>query len=680
MNSLLYRGVLLLLLLLGCVPAVFAQSAIPVPDANAWYGIIARSSGRGLDVANSSKEAGAVVVQWEFNQAQSQQWRLTPVTPGSPFYRIESRSSGHSLTLGGPADNAPMVQRPWTGSFYQQWALVPIGPAGTMQLVSRGNDKGAALAADNKFNGTALVGQSLQNRPTQQWRLFKMHLNVDPSQPGFGMPQPLTTLNTPGNELQPVPTPDGKRLYLSRTKYAGNVEGNTESGDVWFSTSTDEGRNWAPALRYDALSTPQNNAVMSVMHDGQALLVRGSYGRDGFRDEGVSRVVPGAKGRNANPEALDIRDYYSASGSNTFFMTPDEKVLLLSLARDDSQGSNDLYVSLPLSDGSWSAPRSLGPVINSPGFDFAPFLAPDRKHLYFSSYGHAGYGSADIFESTRLDTTGWTAWSEPRNLGTGLNGPGFNAYFSLTSDGKRAYYASATTPDGPADLFRTVTGVLPTPPAPDTAAAPVVVAATPRTLLTGRVLNAKTNQPVAGEVKAVRLGSAMTFNATGRTEAGTGAYQFALPPGQYRLSATSGGFLTATDTITIVGSLRRDLLLVPAAVGSKLELPTLIFAQGQYELLPASYAELNRLARTLEDNPSVKIQLEGHTDNVGSPQLNLKLSQDRVAEVKRYLVSRGVPGTRIATVGYGGAKPRASNAREDTRRLNRRVEFTITKE
>ena len=677
MISSLFRGVLLLLLV-GSARSVLAQAGAVVPDPRAWYGLIARSSGRGLDVANASKEAGAVAVQWEFNQAPSQQWRLTPATPGSPFYRIESRHSGLCLTLAGPADNAPLVQRPWEGSLYQQWALVPAGATGAVQLVSRGNDKGATLAADNKFNGTPLVGQALQNRPTQQWRLFKMHLNVDPSQTGFGLPQPLTGLNTPASELQPVPTPDGKRLYLSRTKYAGNTEGYTETGDIWFSTSTDDGQNWAPPLRYDALNTPQNNAVMAVMRDGAALLVRGSYGgRDGFRDEGVSRVVPGAKGRSAQPEPLAIRDYHSASGSNTFFMTPDEKALLLSLERADSQGSNDLYVSLPMADGSWSAPQSLGPVINSPGFDFAPFLSPDHKALYFSSYGHAGYGSADIFVSIRLDTTSWLAWSEPRNLGTSLNGPGFDAYFVLTPDGKRAYFASSKLPDGPADLFRTVTGVLPLPPVADTAvAAPPVVAAAPRTLLTGKVLNAKTQQPLAGEVKAVRLGTDLAFNATGRA-AGTGDYQFSLPPGQYRLSATNPGFLTATDTITISGSLRRDLLLVPAAVGSKLELPTLIFAQGQYELLPASYAELNRLARTLQDNPTVKIQLEGHTDNVGPPELNQKLSQDRVTEVKRYLVSRGVAGPRISTVGYGGAKPRASNAQENTRRLNRRVEFTI---
>ena len=156
-------------------------------------------------------------------------------------------------------------------------------------------------------------------------------------------------------------------------------------------------------------------------------------------------------------------------------------------------------------------------------------------------------------------------------------------------------------------------------------------------------------------------------------------FQFSLPAGSYRLAAASPGFLTSTDTVRMVASLTREMLLVPAEVGAKLELPTLIFAQGKYTLLPASYAELNRLARTLTDNPGVAIRLEGHTDNQGRADLNQKLSEDRVKEVRRYLVTRGIAEARISTIGYGGSKPRASNDKEETRKLNRRVEFTITK-
>jgi outer membrane protein OmpA-like peptidoglycan-associated protein len=658
-----------------------AQSAF-VPEESAWYGVIPRSSGRSLDVANSSQESAAATVQWEFTHSNSQQWRFVRAAPGSDFFRVEARHSNKCLTLEKPDENAPVVQRPWTGSFYQQWKLIPSGPIGSFMLVNRGNDKCLALAAADKFNGTPVVGQRIQNRATQQWKLFKLRLNVDPTQPGFGAPEPISSLNTPGgNELQPVVAPDGKTLYFVRTRYAGNTEGVAESGDIWVSTATSD-NTWAPATRLDALNTTQHNGVMAIVGNGTALLVRGQYERDGsFRDEGVSRIARSAQGKNAKPVALDIANYYSAGPATSFFQTPDEQILLLSLERGDSQGGNDLYVSRPSADGIWSEPLNLGAVVNSPGYDFAPWLSADTKTLYFSSYGHAGYGSADIFVSQRLDDS-WTRWSEPRNVGAPLNGPGFDAYLSLSADGKQAYYASSPTANNPADLFRTATGVLPI---VDTTAAPkpaepVNPAVAARILLTGRTLDAKTRQALSTELKVIRLGNDMAFNATARTESTGGNFQLTLPPGSYRLLANRAGYLTATDTVTLTtGSLSRELLLVPAAVGSSLELPTLIFAQGKYSLLSASYTELNRLARTLQDNPTVNIRLEGHTDNQGDAKLNQELSENRVAEVKRYLVRRGVNENRITTVGFGGSKPRASNAKEETRKLNRRVEFTITK-
>lgn len=663
-----------------------AQGTVPVLDENGWYGIVARSSGRSLEVQGGSQEAGAPVVQWEFTHPASQQWRFVRVVPGGEYYRIENRQSGKCLTVDKPDENAPLVQRPWTGSFYQQWKMEPGGPFGSVQLMVKGNNNCAAIINADKFNGTAAVLQRPQNRATQQWRLFQLRLNEDPNLPGFGTPELLPTLNTSGNELHPVLSPDGSTLYLSRTRYPANTEGNTESGDAWMSVSSDKGRTWSTPTRVDALNTPQNNGVMAVVGpEGNSLLVRGTYERDGsFRDEGVSEVLRSG-GKGVRPVPLNIQNYYTAGPSTTFFMTPDKKVLLLSLERGDTQGGNDLYLSTPTANGVWSEPRSLGGVVNSPGFEFAPWLSPDNKTLYFSSYGHAGYGSADIFVSTRLDET-WTRWSEPRNLGNQLNGPGFDAYFTLTPDGKQAYYASARTANGPADIFRTATNVQRTVAPPDSTAPVVAVpvvhpvpAVVPRTLLTGRVLNAKTKQPLAAEVKIVRLDNNLVFNATARSLPGTGYYQFTLPPGRYQVLGSSETFLNATDTVSMTGSRTLDLLLVPAAVGSSLELPTLIFAQGKFTLLPASYAELNRLARTLADNPTVNIRLEGHTDNQGPAHLNQKLSEDRVGEVRRYLIMRGVPENRISVVGYGGTHPRASNEKEETRKLNRRVEFTIVK-
>ncbi|WP_400191724.1 RICIN domain-containing protein [Hymenobacter sp. B81] len=670
----LWAGLWLYWLLMA--PQASAQ-ALPAVQEGIWHGVVARSSGRALDVLGASNEAGAAVVQWEFTQAHSQQWRFVRVSAGSEWFRIEARHSGKCLTVEKPTDNAPVVQRPYSGGVYQQWKAVAAGPAGSMQLLNRGNEFCLAVAASDKTNGVAVVAQRYQGRATQQWRVFALQLRLADNANAYGRATPLSAaINTAANELHPVLTPDGKTLYFARTRFAGNTEGNTESGDIWTSQTTDQGQTWSPATRLDALNTPQHNGVQAVLGGGEALLVRGQYApRDGTsRDEGVSRTAQTAKGWS-RPEPLNIRNYYSTGTSTTFYATPDGQLLLLSLERADGQGGNDLYLSRPDGSGNWSEPQSLGASVNSPGFEFAPWLTPDGKTLYFASYGHAGYGGADIFVSRRLDES-WTRWSEPRNLGPQVNGPGFDAYFQLSADGKQAYFASARTVNGPADLVRAATDAAP----PDSVPAAPPVAATPaRGVVQGRVLDAATRKPVAAEVKAQRLGGEVAFSATGRSEAAGGTFQFTLLPGRYRVVATAGGFLTATDTVNVTGPTRLELLVVPAAVGARLELPTLIFAQGKSGLLPASYAELNRLARTLSDNPTVRIRLEGHTDNVGPADKNQQLSEERVAEVKRYLVSRGIGAERIATVGFGGSKPRASNEREETRKLNRRVEFTIVK-
>ncbi|WP_082116221.1 RICIN domain-containing protein [Hymenobacter terrenus] len=676
------------LLLLCLLLPLFASAQTPfVPDERAYYGLIDRGTGRCLDVASASTASGAPAVQWEFTHATSQQWRFVPVRAGSEYYRIEARHSGQCLTVDKAGENTALVQRPFQGSAQQQWRLVPAGPLGSYQLENKSEGLCAALASTDKFNGTPVLTQKNNGRASQQWRLFRLRLNVVTAASPFGPPQPLSgSVNSPGNEIAPVLAPDGKALYFARTKFAGNTEGNTDSGDAWMSQSRDGGHTWGPPTRLDGLNTAQNNSIEGTTGTGgQILLVRGTYERDGtYRDEGVSRVAqaaataPGATPKSVRPEALRIASFYSAVPGTGFYMSPDGKILLLSLERGDSEGGNDIYLSRPDGSGGFKEPQSLGAVLNSPGFDFAPWLAPDGKTLYFASYGHMGYGSADIFVSQRLDDT-WFRWSEPRNLGPALNGPGFNAYFSIAPDGKTAYFSSSTTPNGTNDIWRTNRVV----PADSLPAAPVaaVTETSGRAFLSGRVLDARTKQPVPGAIiKANLLANAAgtQFNATSKAD-NTGGYQMSLLPGKYYLSANGGGFLTVGDTLVATGSPRRDLLLLPAAVGAKVDLPSIIFAQGKAGLLGSSYTELNRLAIALQASPNTEVRLEGHTDNVGPADKNQQLSEDRVAEVKRYLVGRGVDEKRITTVGFGGSKPKYSNEREETRRLNRRVELVIVR-
>ena len=671
-----------------CLLALSAVAQTPIaPDDRALYGIINRNSGRSLDVARAATTSGAAAVQWEFTHAPSQQWHLVLIREGGEYYRLEAKHSGQCLTLEMPATaeanaTTPLIQRPYTGALGQQWRLVPTGQPGAFQLENRLDNRVATLETNNRFNGTAIVAARGVGRGTQQWRLFQLQLRLAPGPPYFTAPEPLAALNSAsGSELQPVPTPDGKGLYFNRTHAADNTEGAAETGDIWLSQRADPAGAWAAPTRPSqppGLNTPQNNAVQAVVNGpaGLALLLRGTYDESPLRDLGAALAPLAGASR---PAALRIGNFASLSPATGFFMTPDAKTLLLSLDRGDSEGANDLYISRADGAGGYTAPQSLGAVVNSPGYEFAPWLAADGKTLYFASYGHQGYGSADIFVSQRLDES-WTKWSPPLNLGPRINGPGYDAFFALGPDGT-AYFASTGAKDtAPKKLFRTAPGP---PPVVDSAAIAAAAAdplSQPRALVTGRVLDGRTGQPLAGgaEVQALLIGGPIDFRSTARAEV-TG-FQMSLAPGRYRMTTTAG-LLTRVDTLVVAAgeSRRYEPRLTPAVAGTRLDLSDIIFAQSQAKLLGSSYTTLNRLAESLKENAQLEIRVEGHTDNVGDPAKNQTLSEQRVAEVKRYLVGRGVAERRISTIGYGGSRPKFSNDREETRKLNRRVELVITK-
>ncbi|RZK26764.1 MAG: OmpA family protein, partial [Hymenobacter sp.] len=305
-----------------------------------------------------------------------------------------------------------------------------------------------------------------------------------------------------------------------------------------------------------------------------------------------------------------------------------------------------------------------------PGADFAPFLASDDKTLYFASDGHGGYGKSDIFYSKRLDST-WTHWSAPRNLGPVVNSPDFDAYYTVSAAGDNAYLVSARNgTDGSKDIFRIAL-------AP--AFKPEVV-----TLVQGKVLDAVTKKPIRAIIHYENL---VTGEEIGVAESSPvdGSYTIVLPAGvQYGYRAEAVDYIAENASLDATTANKyteqqQDLFMVPFKVGQKVKLNNIFFPQSKYYLQPSSFPELLRLVKILRDYPTVEILIGGHTDNQGDPALNLKLSEDRVEAVKKYLVSKGIDAKRLSTKGFGGTEPIASNEQEETRRFNRRVEFTITK-
>lgn len=471
-------------------------------------------------------------------------------------------------------------------------------------------------------------------------------------------------VNSHLSELVPVIAPDGKGLWFVRNDAAENIGG---SGmDIWYATLGNNGA-WNKARNVGPpLNTVGDNYICSVTPDGQTVLVGGNYQANGQLLPGVSISQRTANGWS-KPQPLHIQNFYNTAKFAEYFLANDGRTLLLCVKRDDSYGDKDIYVSFLQKSGWWSTPLNLGSRLNSTGSEVSPFLAADGVTLYFSTDGRGGEGDNDIFVTRRLDSS-WARWSPPQNLGPAINTRGFDAYYTIPASGDFAYFVSTANESGREDIYRIP---LPKPVRPK----PVV-------LVKGRVLNSQTNTPIGAQIRYERLKDGAA-QGVANSDPTTGAYTIVLPAeSAYGFRAEADGFIAVSDHLDATGvteyrEITRDLLLAPLVVGQTVRLNNIFFDFGSDTLRPESFPELQRVAGLLRDNPQMMIQIGGHTDNVGSDQANVSLSQNRAEAVREYLLKQGFPQQRISARGYGRARPIAPNDTESGRSQNRRVEFTI---
>lgn len=474
-----------------------------------------------------------------------------------------------------------------------------------------------------------------------------------------------TQINSRYDEVSPKISSDGKTLYFGRKHSPENVGGLKDREDIW-EAHTADGILWSKSQNLgEPVNTPITNNLVSVstdnnsflfhINDGFAFRHRTATGWSALQDLGI-------RFRN---ESDFLEGSLSPDGKAIVFVA---KLKANAFYRADDK-ERDIYVCEKRQDGSWSPPIHTGRILNSSGDEYSPFLSADNKTLYFASNGRPGYGDVDIFMSRRL-SEGWTRWSEPVNLGLGVNTVGFDAYYTIPASGEYGYMVSNIKSQGLTDIIRFK---LPETVKPD----PVV-------LVEGRVLNAKTQKPLEAVIRFDDLNSGMEVGEA-RSDPRSGDYRIVLTSGKnYGYHAAAPGYLSVSENLELrdlaeYDELRKDLLLVPIEIGESIQLRNVFFVQSKAALLPESYPELDRLVRIMKDNKTLEIQLEGHTDGRGDPKANLALSEERVEAVRQYLISKGISDKRIVGKGFGGARPMVSNDTEENRQLNRRVEFKITK-
>jgi OOP family OmpA-OmpF porin len=517
------------------------------------------------------------------------------------------------------------------------------------------------------FNEIDAIGIANSREPV------KALINVAPDSKMLGAKENLGSgVNSQFDEVYPVISPDGKTLYFDRKDHPGNYrrQGSYDILDnIWVSDLTSDGK-WGLAKNIGpGLNNGYGTWVSSITPDGNTILLGGVFTDSNKQMYGIWTSKRTANGW-ATPVHVHVDSFYSHNRYMEFCLAADGKTLLLSLQREDSYGERDIYACFLRNDGTWTPPKNLGPEINTAADEGMPFLAADGKTLYFGSDGFSGYGSTDMFLSRRLDDT-WQHWSEPQNLGPDFNTSEWDAYYTVPASGDFAYFVSRQASMGEADIFR--------------AKLPASLRPSPVVLVSGKVYDKKTGKPLVADIHYEVLPGGKEAGIA-HTNPSTGDYKITLPAGSmYGFRAEAKGYVAVNENldvkkVTEYAEIQRDLKLVPVEVGQTVRLNNLFFDFNKSQLKSESFAELDRLVELLKASPKMEVEIEGHTDNVGNDAANKKLSNDRAKAVRDYLVSKNIPAAHLKTIGYGKAKPLASNDTEEGRQQNRRVEFTILKQ
>ena len=481
------------------------------------------------------------------------------------------------------------------------------------------------------------------------------------------LPAPLNQFR---DQYFPVLTADNKSLIF--TVQRSPEKQYQENEDIFISTVAADGTFGAPQSISPTINSRENEGTATISGDGNTLVFT-SCGRPGgvgscdlyiSRRRGKEWTAPRNLGPLVNSKAWDSQPSLSADGRTLYF----------SSQRGGGLGGYDIYVTTVGADGTWTAARNLGAPVNTPGDDLAPFIHASGTTLYYSTNGLVGLGSGDIFRA-ELDDKG--QWGAPRNLGYPLNTFANEASLFISSDNKRAYYTRAEPPR-PGDPPRMAPPIL-------LYGSEVPASARARetsTYTQGRVFDAVTKKPLSATVQLFDLGTnALTQQVY--SDAETGQYTAVLNEGRaYAMYAAAPGYLLKSLSFDYSAPrsfdpLTLDIYLDPAKSGRSAVLNNLFFDSNQAVLKPRSRTELDRLVEFLRQDPSLRVEVAGHTDNVGTPAANLTLSQRRAQAVLAYLSGHGVPAARLRAKGYGETKPLTANDSEAHRAENRRIELRI---
>lgn len=470
-------------------------------------------------------------------------------------------------------------------------------------------------------------------------------------------------VNSKFDDYFPSLTIDESQIIFARTLFTEGEKDNVNE-EIYLSNKAEAG--WHEAFNIGApVNTDDNEGAQTISPDGKFIFFTrcNSPGGMGSCDLYVTKyengvwLAPANLGPDVNTPGWESQPCIASDGKTLYFTS----------VRRGGYGGADIYVT-KYENKKWSKPVNLGKKINTPYDEKSPFIHPDGVTLYFNSDGHPGFGNLDFFVSQKMEND--TTWQKPMNLGYPINTAYEERSIFLNGKGDLAYISSDRQGGyGLQDLysFETYPGMRPQ----------------QVTYVKGHVLDAITKKSLSSEITLIDLESGDVISKT-ESDDKTGDFLIALPIGKdYMYSVDKKGYLFASEnfnlkeTQSIDKPYELEIPLKPIKLGESIILKNIFYESNSYVLKDVSKTELNKLAVLLKENSNMKIEISGYTDNVGSDNDNLKLSENRAKAVVQYLTQAGISSTRLTYKGFGEAQPIADNSTEEGRAMNRRTEFKV---
>lgn len=535
--------------------------------------------------------------------------------------------------------------------------FAPYGLPYSINLAGKG-DFASALQAVNRFLTTPRLNDKSKRSGLYRKSCYEFALNYAKEHPDstyIFSPENLgDSVNTNSSEYYPTVTINDSLLVFTRR----------EGGRENFIETAFRGNGFARWRTIPGtLNEEPKKGAISVSQDGDWLLFAAIFPDQGYRsfDIYISYATPVGWSEPENLGPAVNSEFWDTAPS----LSPDKKTLYFTSSRPGGFGGLDLYFSNRLANGKWSEAENMGPMINTPGDEMAPFIHADNQTLYFTSTGWPGYGGSDLFVA-RKNSEG--KWEKPQNLGYPINTIENEGMLAVAANGITAYYSSDRADSrGGLDLYRfTLRKDL----------QPFKTF-----YLKGKIKDQLTGKALPSVVELTVNNSRKTWMRVQTDEQAN--YFITLPAGNdYTLTVNRKGYLFYSELFQLSTQIpdsiyQKDISLQPIRLNASLTFSNIQFASNTFTLPEAAKIELDKLIALLNDNPPLRIEIGGHTDNTGLAENNRILSENRAKSIAQYLIDNKITANRITWKGYGSSRPIAENTSEKGKAQNRRTSFTI---